>query len=300
LDGGDAFGPGLQDREDVNVALRNAENVTLSALYVYPIKSCAGISIDSAELSATGLRHDRRWMLVDETGDFMSQRAHQRMALISVHLSDERLTVGAPGMPDLEVPLRRENEKRIDVSVWGDTSRAALVGGEADRWFGEFLQFTCRLVYKPDDDLRLVDSMYAKSGDQVGFADACPFLLISEASLDDLNGRLADPPSVNRFRPNFVVTAFFGVVDPLDISATRRLFRTASASVHEAMFAWVNIIASCYQRLQPLRRRRLGPSPDRERPFPRRRRVSALRRNHDRPENGRPRQRAASHAGDLP
>jgi len=174
-------------------------------LYVYPIKSCGGISLKSAELSATGLHHDRRWMLVDETGEFMSQRYHPRMALISVQLSDERLIVGAPGMPNLEIPLGRENEKRMDVSVWGDTSRAALVGGEADRWFGEFLHFACRLVYKPDDDLRLVDSMYAKSGDQVGFADACPFLLISEASLDDLNGRLADPLPVNRFRPNFVL-----------------------------------------------------------------------------------------------
>ena len=185
--------------------MRNAENVALSGLYVYPIKSCAGISLKRSELVATGLRHDRRWMLVDETGEFMSQRAHPRMALISVHLSDEHLRVDAPGMPDLEIPLQQENQKRIDVSVWGDTSRAALVGEETDRWFGEFLQFTCRLVYKPDDDLRLVDSMYAKSGDQVGFADACPFLLISEASLDDLNGRLEDPLPMNRFRPNFVV-----------------------------------------------------------------------------------------------
>jgi uncharacterized protein YcbX len=183
----------------------SAENVTLSELFIYPIKSCAGISLKSAELSATGLRHDRRWMLVDETGEFMSQRAHRRMALISTHLSDELLIVGAPGMPDLKIPLRQENKSLLDVSVWGDTNKGALVSGEADRWFSEFLAFPCRLVRKPDDDLRLVDSLYAESGDQVGFADGFAFLLISEASLEDLNGRLEDPLPMNRFRPNFVV-----------------------------------------------------------------------------------------------
>jgi uncharacterized protein YcbX len=127
--------------------LRNDENVALSGLYVYPIKSCAGISMDSAELSATGLRHDRRWMLVDGDGKFMSQRAHPRMAL----------------------------------------------------------RFPCRLVRKPDDDPRLVDSHYAENGDQVGFADGFAFLLISEASLEELNDRLEDPLPMNRFRPNFVV-----------------------------------------------------------------------------------------------
>jgi uncharacterized protein len=185
--------------------LRNAENVVLSGLYVYPIKSCAGISITSAEVGATGLRHDRRWMLVDGAGEFMSQRAHPRMALISTHLSDGQLIASAPGMPDLPIPLRQENGNLIDVEVWGDMNKGALVGEEADRWFGEFLRFPCRLVRKPDDDPRLVDSIYAQSGDQASFADGFAFLLISEASLDDLNGRLENPLPMNRFRPNFVV-----------------------------------------------------------------------------------------------
>ena len=185
--------------------MRNAESVALSGLYVYPLKSCAGIPLDRAQLSATGLRHDRRWMLVDATGKFMSQRAHPWMALISTHLSDEHLTVSAPGMPDLQMPLQPTNEDLIDVSVWGDRNRGALVGEKADRWFGEFLKFPCRLVRKPGDVPRLVDSRYAKGGDQVGFADGFAVLLISEASLEDLNGRLDDPLPMNRFRPNFVV-----------------------------------------------------------------------------------------------
>ena len=209
----------------------DAESVSLSGLYVYPIKSCAGISLEGADLGATGLRHDRRWMLVDETGEFMSQRVHPRMALISTHLSDEHMTVGAPGMPDLEIPLRQENTNSLYVRVWGDTNRGDLVGGEADRWFGEFLGFPCRLVCKPDDDPRPIDSLYAESGDQVGFADGFAFLLISEASLEDLNGRLRDPLPMNRFRPNFVV----GGCDPYAEDGWSRLrigglpFRVAEA-----------------------------------------------------------------------
>jgi uncharacterized protein len=179
--------------------------VILSRLYVYPIKSCAGISLQSADLSATGLRHDRRWMLVDETGEFMSQRAHPRMALISVRLAPEWMIVSAPDMDELEIPLYPQAESSIDVRVWGDTNRGKLVAEEADRWFTEFLEFPCRLVYKPDDDPRLVDSSYARSGDQVSFADGFAFLLISEASLEDLNDRLEDPLPMNRFRPNFVI-----------------------------------------------------------------------------------------------
>ena len=185
--------------------MHTAENVTLSGLYVYPIKSCAGISLQRSDLSATGLRHDRRWMLVDETGEFISQRAHPRMALISVRFAPERMIISAPDMDELEVPLYPKAGDSIDVRVWGDTNRGALVSEEADRWFGEYLEFPCRLVYKPDDDPRLVDSSFAESGDQVSFADGFAFLLISEASLEDLNSRLEDPLPMNRFRPNFVV-----------------------------------------------------------------------------------------------
>jgi uncharacterized protein YcbX len=185
--------------------LRSTENLVLGGLYIYPLKSCASITLDSSDLSATGLRHDRRWMLVDDTGEFMSQRAHPRIALISTDLSDKHLTVSAPGMPDLQLPLRHEDGNPIDVSVWGDKNKGAPVGEEADRWFGRFLKVRCRLVSKPNDDPRLVDSVYARNGDQVGFADGFAFLLISEASLDDLNSRLDVPLPMNRFRPNFVV-----------------------------------------------------------------------------------------------
>ena len=190
---------------DQEVVLSANDGFALSGLYVYPIKSCGGVALSSATVTTTGLRYDRRWMLVDEAGEFLSQRRLPRMALISTRFGPERLIVGAPGMPALEVLLRPETGDRVDVCVWGDAGRGVPVGDEADRWFGEFLGFPCRLIYKPDDDVRLVDSAYAKDGDQVGFADAFAFLLISEASLGDLNGRLREPVPMSRFRPNLVV-----------------------------------------------------------------------------------------------
>ena len=179
--------------------------LVLSGVYVYPIKSCGGISLTNAALDATGLLHDRRWMLVDEGGGFMSQRRHPRMALISSLLTPDRLVVSAPGMQDLEVPLEGEHEERIDVEVWGDVQHGEPVGGYADRWFGRFLGTRCWLVRKPEDDVRPVNSACARSGDQTSFADAFPLLLISEASLEDLNRRLGSPIPMNRFRPNLAV-----------------------------------------------------------------------------------------------
>jgi MOSC domain-containing protein len=187
------------------VAGSGNEAPVLSGVYVYPIKSCGGISLQSADLGATGLLHDRRWMLVGEGGGFLSQRRHPRMALISSRLAPDRLVVSAPGMPDLEVPLEGEDGERIDVEVWGDAQRGEPVGGYADRWFGRFLDARCRLVRKPEDDVRPVDSAYARSGDQTSFADGFPLLLISEASLEDLNKRLESPVPMDRFRPNLVV-----------------------------------------------------------------------------------------------
>ena len=177
----------------------------LSGVYVYPIKSCGGISLESADLGATGLLLDRRWMVVDEDGASLTQRRHPRMALISPSLAPGGLLVRAPGMPDLEVPFEGETGERMDVEVWGDVQRGAPVGAEADRWFARFLGFSCRLVRKPDDDVRPVDSAYARDGDQTSFADGFPLLVISEASLEDLNGRLESPVPMDRFRPNIVV-----------------------------------------------------------------------------------------------
>jgi uncharacterized protein YcbX len=179
---------------------------TVSRLFVYPVKSLGGVELAEAEVEARGFRYDRRWMLVDEAGVFLSQRRFPRMALVSVRVGEDSLLLDAPGMPTLEVPFEGSaGGGDLTVNVWGDEVRAAPVGSGTDHWFGRFLGAPCRLVRMPDDAVRPVDPKYALAGDRVGFSDGYPFLLLSQASLDDLNGRLAEPLPVDRFRPNIVV-----------------------------------------------------------------------------------------------
>ncbi|MGF1470234.1 MAG: MOSC domain-containing protein [Rubrobacteraceae bacterium] len=186
--------------------------IFLSQLYVYPIKSVGGIALQEARLNARGIECDRHWMLVDENRKFMSQRRHPRMALISPRLTREYLVVEAPGMPELCLPLQPEKTPNFEVRVWSDTVRAMTVGDTANEWFSSFLEVPCSLVYMPDDTVRPVDPEYAQAGDQVGFADGFPFLVVSQASVDDLGGRLGRTVPVNRFRPNLVVDG----CDPFD------------------------------------------------------------------------------------
>jgi uncharacterized protein YcbX len=183
-----------------------ASTLYLSQLYVYPIKSCGGIPLEASEVDERGLRHDRRWMVVDENGWFISQRELPRMALIRVPIEPDRLVVDAPGMPPLELPLSyTSGGKTVPARIWDDVVEASPVGDDADRWFSEFLGARCGLVYLPDASVRPVDPDYSSPGDQVSLADGFPFLLISEASLTDLNARLEQPVPMNRFRPNVVV-----------------------------------------------------------------------------------------------
>ncbi|MBA2693161.1 MAG: MOSC domain-containing protein [Rubrobacter sp.] len=180
------------------------ETPSLASLHVYPIKSCAGTSVDSWRADPLGLVHDRRWMLTDEEGVFLSQRELPRMSLIKPEIKDGHLSITAPDMPPLEVPFE-PGGSRILARVWGDIVEVAPTGDEAGRWFSEFLRFPCRLVHLPEDSIRRVDPDFANPEDRVHLADGFPFLLISEASLGDLNSRLDEPLPMNRFRPNLVV-----------------------------------------------------------------------------------------------
>jgi len=179
--------------------------IRLSGLHVYPIKSCSGVAVEEWDVDERGLRHDRRWMLVDETGLFISQRELPRMALIQVRIASHGLVVVAPGMSPLAVPFRSESSQLLLARIWDDLVETEKVGDDADRWFSEFLGVRCNLVHLPDGSIRPVDPAYGKAGDRVGLADGFPFLLISEASLADLNARLEHPSPMNRFRPNLVV-----------------------------------------------------------------------------------------------
>ena len=178
----------------------------VEGLYCYPVKSCAGTSLGTATVGPRGIVGDRQWMVVDETGEFVTQREHHRLALVSPRLLDEGLLeLSAPGMPLLTVtPAVRQD--RVDVSIWSDRCAAIDEGESAAEWLSAFLEMRCRLVRFPEDVTRRVDPEYAGPNDQVGFADGFSFLLTSCASLDDLNQRLAAPLPMNRFRPNIVVS----------------------------------------------------------------------------------------------
>jgi uncharacterized protein YcbX len=190
---------------NLDVPRADGSGIRLNGLYVYPIKSCGGVAVGEWYVDERGLRHDRRWMLVDEAGRFMSQRRFPRMALIGARSVPDGFVVSAPGMPSLEVPLRPPNGKPLRAQIWNDTVDTLTAGGEADRWFGEFLGVRSKLVHMPDESVRPVDPDYGEPGDLVGLTDSFPFLLISEGSLAALNARLEHPLPMNRFRPNLVV-----------------------------------------------------------------------------------------------
>lgn len=178
----------------------------VSALYIYPVKGCAGIEVSGVRLDAMGPLYDRRFMVVDEHGKFLSQRELPRMALVRTKLAPTALVLEAPDMPKLTVPLAAQSDARRAVEVWGDALPAEPTGRSSKDWLSEVLGRPCELVRFADEAERPVDPAYAPPDSRVAFADAFPLLLISEASLEDLNARLSNALPMNRFRPNVVVT----------------------------------------------------------------------------------------------
>lgn len=178
--------------------------MNVAEITVYPVKSAGGIAVQEWSVEPRGLAHDRRWMVVTPDGDFLTQREWPRMALMVPTLEASALRLDAPGREPLRVPLLPDG-KRMTVRVWRSTCEAVSAGAEADAWLSAFLETPCRLVYMPDETRRTVNPDYAFGEGIVSFADGYPLLLIGEASLADLNARLADPVPMNRFRPNLVI-----------------------------------------------------------------------------------------------
>jgi len=182
--------------------------LTVSGLYIYPIKSLGGISLNAATLTDRGFEYDRRWMLVDENDHFLSQREVNAMALLKVQLTATGLLVQNSSKPgdELLIPFEPVTNESFIVTVWSNHCRAFRVSDEADAWFTKQLGLPCKLVYMPESTHRFVDSRYAHQKEITSFSDGYPLLLISQASLDDLNSRLPSPVPMNRFRPNIVFT----------------------------------------------------------------------------------------------
>lgn len=182
---------------------------TVSALNVYPVKGLKGIALDAARCTERGLENDRRWMVVDLAGEFLTQRAHPKMATVWTEIEGDALTLSAPDMDALEVPADPRDGAGLRVRVWASECDAVAVSAGADAWLSEYLGLACRLVHMPGTTRRMSNPRYAGAGKLVGFADGYACLATSEASLADLNSRLVAKSHralpMNRFRPNIVV-----------------------------------------------------------------------------------------------
>lgn len=185
----------------------------LSQIIVYPIKSLAGISVGAWQVTHTGLKYDRQWMLIDKGGLFLSQRRLPAMALLKTAFTEDGLRVSAPGLADLLLPLSPATGEAITCTIWNDQCTGRHVSLAADQWFSGYLQQDCRLVYLPDTEIRQVDPNYAQPSDQTAFSDGFPFLLVSENSLATLNQAMRQNMGMERFRPNLVVSGCAGYAE---------------------------------------------------------------------------------------
>ena len=181
----------------------------IAGLFVYPVKSCAGVRVKQALLLETGLEFDRAWMVVDGAGNFLTQRELPRMALVQPQLKTFEMVLRAPGMLALHIALDRV-EAPARVTIWSDDVAAFDMGPIAAQWFTDFLGVAARLVRFDPDHLRvsnLDDTGGIKAFNQ--FSDGYPLLVISQASLDQFNEKLTakgfGDVGMERFRPNIVL-----------------------------------------------------------------------------------------------
>jgi uncharacterized protein YcbX len=184
-----------------------ARDARVSELWIHPIKSCRGISVPEANVDAFGLENDRRYMIVADSGRFVTQRDAPALALVNVALAPDELRLSAPSASPVAVPRTLTDGERTAVVVWRSECEA-IVEPTGSRWLSAHLGRPCRLVYMPDDVVRAVNPDRAPSGHRVGFQDGYPFLLVSEASLADISQRVGAPMAARRFRPNLVIRGF--------------------------------------------------------------------------------------------
>lgn len=184
----------------------------ISELYIYPIKSCHGISVESVEITPFGLKLDREFMIVEpENGMFITQREEPRLALVRVKIEEDRLVVSTSGMKNLEVLFSIKGAgDDIEVQVWHDRFMAQVHSQDASEWFSNFLGRKCLFVKMNKSHTRKVSKKYSISPEnQVGFADAYPLHMTTHASLSELNKSTKSEVPMTRFRANIVLLGKF-------------------------------------------------------------------------------------------
>ena len=184
--------------------------ISLRAIHIYPVKALGGISLSQSTVTPRGLQNDRRFLVVDANDRFLTQREHPKMATVWVEIEDGNITFSAPDVESVSFSAAPKELATRAVQVWASQVRAHTVTTEADRWLSGYLGAAVRLVYMPDSAERRINPDYAKNGEIVSFADGYPLLIVSEASLADLNARMVanggQALPMNRFRSNLVIT----------------------------------------------------------------------------------------------
>ncbi len=236
-------------------------SISIFSLHTYPVKSCAGIDHTRVAISQGGLFLDRKWVVVDDQGVFLTQRQHARMALIQPALHGHDLTLSAPDMPDLQVPWLRDAGPTVPVRIWAADTLGLDEGDTAANWLSEFLGLGCRLLREHPQaqrhaSLKHVNAWRSKHGEhepdfpelhRFSFADGFPLLIANQGSLDDLNRRLqargqAGVP-MNRFRPNIVLQGLDAYeedylasikVGPITLAQVKRCARCPIPNIDQA------------------------------------------------------------------
>lgn len=175
----------------------------ISELFIYPIKGLAGVQVNDALVTERGLKYDRRWMLVDEQNQFLSQRSFPQLCLFKIALQQKSFKV-TYNQSSIEVPFEIQQGPIRKAKIWSDEVEAITANAEINTYFSKHLQVDCSLVFMPNTTQRLVDKNFVEHDYSVSFSDGYPILIIGKSSLNLLNQKLQVPININRFRPNIV------------------------------------------------------------------------------------------------
>jgi uncharacterized protein YcbX len=177
----------------------------LTHIFIYPVKGLPGIELPESLVLPKGLQFDRRFMLVDEEGSFITQRQVNSLVSFQLQLNGDKLIITHPSKSEgIVLSLTPTDGVSIEVKVWGDLVLAIEPNATFSEWFSDCIHAQCKLVFMPEDTKRLLEQKFNRGEDTVSFADGYPFLLTNSASLAYLNAKLDEPIRMNRFRPNFV------------------------------------------------------------------------------------------------
>ena len=178
--------------------------ITVVSIHIYPIKGMRGVSLESSQIDQRGLAYDRRWMVIDGNGKFVTQREQPKLTTIEVEWNEPTITLSLNGK---SVTFSHDNvsSEAIRVKVWNDWCEGIIAEEFVNQWLSQALEGDYRLIYMPDDSRRVVNPKYVPQEAITSFTDGYPFLVISEASLEYLNDRLETPVGMERFRPNLVI-----------------------------------------------------------------------------------------------